>query len=103
MKPLTTSEFIERAQKVHGNHYDYSKVVYINQNTKVCIICPIHGEFWQMPSNHLVGKGCLKCRGNKIWESRGRVTTSEYIEKAQNLCYNMCTHVDKQSLLNEVL
>lgn len=45
MKKLTTEEFIERARKIHGNKYDYSKVNYVNAKTKVCIICPIHGEF----------------------------------------------------------
>ena len=45
-KKLTTEEFIEKARKIHGNKYDYSKVVYVNSQTKVCIICPIHGDFW---------------------------------------------------------
>ena len=27
------------------NKYDYSKSVYINKRTKICIICPKHGEF----------------------------------------------------------
>ena len=60
-KRLTTEEFIERARKVHGNRYDYSKVEYINDRTKICIICPIHGEFWQKPNNHLNGNGCRQC------------------------------------------
>ena len=41
MKKLTTEEFIERARKIHGNKYDYSKVNYVNAKTKVCIICTI--------------------------------------------------------------
>lgn len=53
--------FIEKAKVVHGNKYDYSKVEYINNKTKVCIICPIHGEFWITPSNHLLGRGCREC------------------------------------------
>lgn len=60
-KKLTTEEFIEKARKIHGNKYDYSKVVYVNSQTKVCIICPIHGEFWQRPNDHLNGYGCNKC------------------------------------------
>ena len=60
-KRLTKEEFIERAKEIHGNKYDYSKVEYKNYGTKVCIICPIHGEFWQTPCNHLYGKGCNKC------------------------------------------
>lgn len=55
----TTEEFIEKAKQIHGNKYDYSKVKYINAQTKVCIICPIHGEFWQTPYKHLnLKEGC---------------------------------------------
>ena len=57
----TTEQFIEKAREVHGDKYDYSKVEYVNANTKICIICPEHGEFWQTPASHLNGKGCEKC------------------------------------------
>lgn len=62
-KKLTTDEFIRKAKEVHGDKYDYSKVEYINAKTKVLIICSIHGEFWQTPSNHLKGHKCDKCGG----------------------------------------
>ena len=58
----TTEQFIKEANIIHSNKYNYSKVIYINSHTKVCIICPEHGEFWQTPSNHLQGKGCPKCK-----------------------------------------
>lgn len=66
-KKLTTAEFIERANKKHGNHYDYSRVKYINSKTDVEIGCRIHKNyfFWQAPSNHLQGKGCDECGGSK--------------------------------------
>ena len=65
-KPL--EKFIEEANKVHGGIYDYHKVNYINTSTKVCIVCPIHGDFWQIPTNHLKGQGCPSCSGNaKKW------------------------------------
>ena len=54
-------DFFEKTKKVHGDKYDYSKVEYVNTNTKVCIICPIHGEFLQTPHNHIRGCGCPKC------------------------------------------
>ena len=57
----TTEEFIAKAKKVHGDKYDYSKVVYEYATKKVCIICPEHGEFWQTPSDHLLGRGCPNC------------------------------------------
>lgn len=58
----TKEEFVNDAIKVHGNEYDYSKVDYIRNNIKVCIICPKHGEFWQTPNAHLCGRGCPLCK-----------------------------------------
>ena len=55
------SDFISKANIIHNNFYDYSKVKYINIKTKIKIICPIHGEFEQSPNNHLSGHGCKKC------------------------------------------
>lgn len=52
-KRLTLDLFIQRAKEIHGDKYDYSKVNYINSYTKVCIICPIHGEFLVRPDIHL--------------------------------------------------
>jgi len=59
-----TEMFIQKAKQVHGDKYDYSKVNYINSSTKICIICPKHGEFWQKPNSHLNGKGCRQCAGS---------------------------------------
>lgn len=61
MKKLTNQEFIKRAQAVHGNKYDYSKVVYKNNYTKITIICKKHGTFIQKPNTHLNGSGCPNC------------------------------------------
>lgn len=57
----TRESFIEKAASSHGTRYDYSKVAYVNARTKVTITCRIHGDFDQKPSNHLLGKGCIKC------------------------------------------
>ena len=61
VKHKTTNEFIKESRTVHGDKYDYSKVEYVNAHTKVCIICPEHGEFWQTPNKHLLGHKCPKC------------------------------------------
>jgi hypothetical protein len=54
-------EWVEKVTILHNGKYDYSKVDFINVNTKVCIICPIHGEFWQTPNDHSRKRGCDKC------------------------------------------
>ncbi len=56
-----TEEFIAKARSIHGGKYDYSKVKYVDSRTKVLIICPIHGEYWQRPDIHLSGSMCPKC------------------------------------------
>ena len=64
---LTTEEFIIKANLVHNDKYDYSKSIYVNKKTKVCIICPEHGEFWQTPDDHCnKPSGCPKCKVDKI-------------------------------------
>lgn len=95
-KKLTQEEFIEKAKKVHGDKYDYSKVEYINNSTKVCIICPEHGEFWQVPNSHLNGNGCSECCGLKKW------TTEKFIEKAREVHgdkydYSKTNYVNKRT------
>jgi very-short-patch-repair endonuclease len=55
------NEFIEKAKKIHGDKYDYSKVNYNKSDEKVEIICPIHGSFFQTPNKHLLGRRCPKC------------------------------------------
>ena len=61
----STEEFIEKAIKIHGEIYDYSKVDYLNANTHITIICRIHGEFKHAPVVHLRPTGCNKCSGYK--------------------------------------
>lgn len=63
-KRKTTEEFIAEVKEKYGDKYDLSKVKYVNKNVKICIICPIHGEFWQSPHNHLRGQGCPQCAKN---------------------------------------
>ena len=70
MAKLTTEEFIKKARAVHGDKYDYSKVEYVNNLTKVCIVCPEHGYFFQNPIVHLNGHECSECGKKKNVESR---------------------------------
>jgi hypothetical protein len=63
---LDIEEFIKRAAPLHGNKFDYSKVVYKNNSTKVTIICPIHGKFQQTPLAHFKGNGCAPCQKSAV-------------------------------------
>lgn len=74
---LTNDEFIKRATLIHSD-YVYSNVEYVNNKTKVKIICQKHGEFLISPDNFLQGKGCPKC-GNHL--SRAEDEIFELISK----------------------
>jgi very-short-patch-repair endonuclease len=76
---MSLNEFIDKAKKVHNSKYDYSKTNYINSMTKVCIICPEHGEFWQTPGNHLQGQRCPKCDGSY------KFSITEFIQNAKKI------------------
>ena len=62
IRTKTQDQFILEANQIHGDKYDYSKVKYINTNSKIIIICnKCNSLFDQLPNNHLSGKGCAKC------------------------------------------
>ena len=65
-KKLTYDLFVSKARIIHSNLYDYSTVNYINNDTKISIICKKHGEFLQSPKKHLMGRGCWLCGKTKI-------------------------------------
>ena len=60
-KMISTEVFIDRAKKVHGDTYEYHNAIYLGSRKNLNINCKKHGEFKQLPSVHLEGKGCAKC------------------------------------------
>lgn len=88
LKRKTTEEFIIDARKIHYNKYDYTKTDYTNNYTKVCIICPEHGEFWQKPSTHLSGSCCPQCS-----IERQRISKEQFIKKAEIVHGNKYSYV----------
>lgn len=87
MKKLTTKEFIEKAKKVHGNIFDYSKTDYVNSHKKIKIICSKHGEFLQTPNNHLTKYGCLKCGFVKRGIANKK-TSEEFLKQLKHIYKN---------------
>jgi hypothetical protein len=73
---LTTEQFVERAKNTHGTRYNYSKTKMNGTSNKVTITCLDHGDFNQLPHDHLRGSGCRGCAGNK------KLTTRNFIERA---------------------
>lgn len=61
----TTEEMIQRFIEVHGDNYEYSKVQYVNDDTKIIVTCKTHGDFKTNSGTHVLGHGCPSCAGNK--------------------------------------
>lgn len=78
-KKLTRDQFIQRANEIHNHFYDYSKVQYKNCDTKVCIIDPEYGKFWQIPYSHLKGHKCMKRNGSI------KLTTKDFIQRSNKI------------------
>lgn len=79
----SNEKFIELAQNIHNGKYEYSESDYINTETKVKIICPIHRIFNQSPHAHLSGHGCPKCKSSK-----GETAISLFLDK-HNINYEV--------------
>ena len=82
-----TTSFITKAKETHGDTYDYSKTVYLGVFKPVTIVCKIHGEFTQQPTNHFAGKGCDKC-AKADQGLRRRLPFTEFKEKANAVHQN---------------
>ena len=73
--------FIEKANAVHKNLYDYSKSLYVASSVKLTITCPLHGDFDITPNAHLRGSGCNKC-GILRSSKKQRMSKQEFIDRA---------------------
>lgn len=98
---LTTNEFIKKANSIHNNKYNYRLVNYVNNITKIEIICPIHEVFEQSPQSHLVGKGCPKC-AKELVRQKLKLTDSEFIKKSNEIHdfrynYSKCEYINNET------
>jgi hypothetical protein len=83
----TTETFIERANQIHKWFYTYTKTIFVKTHQKVIITCPIHGDFEQIPKDHLNGKGCKNCWFDK--HTKLQTDTKEsFIQKALEIQFN---------------
>ena len=85
---MSQDEFIQNANIIHNNRYDYTNVNYVNSITKVSIICKEHGIFEQDPAMHLHGTGCPVCAYIQRKESLTE-DFSEFVQKVSNVHANV--------------
>lgn len=85
----TTAQFINEAQKVHGNKYDYTLTEYTGANNPIRYYCHNHGLVSQSSaSNHLAGKGCKLCKGKLITNKKTK-SFSTFLEEANKIHPNL--------------
>lgn len=93
LQSKSIDQFIDEARLVHGDTYDYpGDTINSGKDKRIRIICRTHGEFYQLPSNHLKGKGCRAC--GIIKNTRNKKYSNEYaIKRLMNVhggryCYD---------------
>lgn len=65
-KKTSEEEILNRIKAIHGDKYDYSKMVYNGYLKNIELICPVHGSFFKTPANLIRRKeGCPECNKNK--------------------------------------
>ena len=84
-KKSNLQEFITKSRKIHGDKYDYTKSIYVNDYTKLILVCPVHGEFTQRPNGHLQGQGCMSCAIKTFGKSRYETAKNVFVEKSKKI------------------
>lgn len=114
-KMMSTEQFIERARKVHGDYYDYSKTIYQGMDKNIIVICPKHGEFTVSARNHLKGKKCKRCiypclsqedfikRGNEIHGGKDTYEKTHYVDSHTKVIVTCKIHGDYQVRLDHYM
>lgn len=83
-KGFNTTSFSYKAKEVHGNKFNYDKVIYTGIANKVTLLCNVCStEFLQVASRHLAGSGCRACAQNSQ-----KYTTEDFKERS------IATHKD---------
>jgi hypothetical protein len=112
LKKKDLQHFIKMSKKIHRDTYDYSNSKYINDRTKIFVLCKLHGEFETTPNNHYRGNGCPMCKSSKgeikvrnfLYDNKIHFVEQKKFEKCVNkrklpfdfylLDYNICIEYD---------
>jgi uncharacterized protein with PIN domain len=93
-KKLTRLQFLLNSIKIHGELYDYSKSIYINNYTKTEIICPFHGSFFQAPNYHMLGQGCPSCKKSLMENYISKILDENNIKYERQKTFEKCKKIN---------
>lgn len=80
----SAEEFLTRSRELHGDKYDYRLVESYRSRSQVPIICPHHGRFEQVVSQHLKGHGCRSCAAAKSAADQTQ-TLDQFLSKCRKV------------------
>lgn len=89
-KRKDSEKFIQDANIIHNDNYDYSLVNYVGSKIKIKIKCKKHGVFEQTPNSHLQGQGCPKCSESKGEKQIRNFLNENGINYVQEKTFNNC-------------
>jgi len=93
----TKEGFIEKSNNIHNFEYDYSLVEYINNKTKVKIICKEHGEFEQRPDNHIQKQKCPLCVNTNIKSNKDEFILKSKIKFGNLYDYSLVEYINNKT------
>lgn len=94
---ILREEFIRRCITLYKDSYTYEKTLYKNSRSNVTLTCPQHGDFTRNARSILNGTGCPKCQTRwKNYVQRSRLTTEEFVKKANDLHEGFYTYSKAQ-------
>ena len=98
-KIFTSDDFLKKAKEIWKDEYDYSNVVFIDEDTEVIIICKKdgHGEFEKKPKQHVLRSrpaGCIKC-GRERQIEKATKPFVVFVEEAREIHGELYDYVEE--------
>jgi len=100
MKKYDTDKLISELNSTHDFYYDYSETEYVNFRTKIKIICPTHGYFYQRIDAHKNGQGCIKCSNEKKVTTKDELIIKMNKIHNNNYSYNLDKYKNSKSIIS---
>lgn len=92
-KCKTTIDFIQIATDLYGDYYDYSESVYVNETTKLKVICPEGHTFHVTPNNHCRGRGCSRCKSSRTERRIYKYFKDNFISFKDEFTFADCCYI----------
>lgn len=94
-KGKPTIDFIRIATDLYGDYYDYSESLYVNEMTKLKVICPEGHEFYVTPNNHCRGRGCSRCKSSRSERAIYKYLKENFVLFKPQFTFDDCIHKRK--------